>query len=184
MQIIKRRDAKILGLSKYFTGKPCAKGHLAERYIASGGCSECLADAGRAKRGAEHPRVNTKLAKLNEDARERYLKKQTALGELVQTRELIHEKDVATINDLAKGLCLARYPILEMDDIPNIRPVSGKLYSVYFVLVPLEHVEMMRKTCKTVWLQTPADFSRSRQELELSIAKQNAGEGDWPSGRM
>lgn len=39
--IISRKDAKAAGLLRYFTGKPCSRGHLAERYVSSFCCVEC-----------------------------------------------------------------------------------------------------------------------------------------------
>lgn len=41
MEIIKRRHALSLGLTRYFTGKPCSHGHIAERFSSSGYCVEC-----------------------------------------------------------------------------------------------------------------------------------------------
>ena len=38
---ISRTDARAQGLSRYFTGKPCKRGHIAERILASGTCIEC-----------------------------------------------------------------------------------------------------------------------------------------------
>lgn len=35
--------AKRLGATHYFTSKACPKGHLALRYVSTGGCSECVA---------------------------------------------------------------------------------------------------------------------------------------------
>ena len=40
METISRKEAKLKGLTKYFTGKPCKNGHSAYRKI-DGGCSEC-----------------------------------------------------------------------------------------------------------------------------------------------
>lgn len=40
MEIISWSEAKRRGLIKYFTGKPCKRGHISERYVA-GGCAEC-----------------------------------------------------------------------------------------------------------------------------------------------
>lgn len=37
------KEAKSVGSTRYFTGKPCAQGHLSERATASRGCVECLA---------------------------------------------------------------------------------------------------------------------------------------------
>ena len=41
MMIISRSHAKEQGLVRYFTGKPCAKGHLAERRVSNWMCIEC-----------------------------------------------------------------------------------------------------------------------------------------------
>jgi hypothetical protein len=39
--IISRKEAKARGLVRYFTGKPCRHGHVAERYLNSGSCVDC-----------------------------------------------------------------------------------------------------------------------------------------------
>lgn len=41
MRIITRAEARALGLPRYFTGKPCPKGHLSERYTSSTQCRAC-----------------------------------------------------------------------------------------------------------------------------------------------
>lgn len=41
--------AKALGLARYFTGEPCKRGHICERYVAKGVCLEC--DLARRKTG-------------------------------------------------------------------------------------------------------------------------------------
>lgn len=41
---LKRREAIQLGLSSYFTGKPCRRGHVAERKTKSGNCVSCQDD--------------------------------------------------------------------------------------------------------------------------------------------
>lgn len=41
LQIIPRKIAKERGLKRYFTGKPCKHGHIAERSTANGVCIEC-----------------------------------------------------------------------------------------------------------------------------------------------
>ena len=40
--IITRVEAKALGLKRYFTGKPCRRGHVAEREVVNKCCRECL----------------------------------------------------------------------------------------------------------------------------------------------
>ena len=36
-----RKEAQLQGLTKYFSGKPCKHGHIAERYTRNGECVEC-----------------------------------------------------------------------------------------------------------------------------------------------
>lgn len=38
---MKRREAKAIGSIRYFTGKPCKHGHIAERHTSDGACLEC-----------------------------------------------------------------------------------------------------------------------------------------------
>lgn len=40
-EIIGRKEAIARGLTRYFTGKPCCRGHLAEHYARSGNCCDC-----------------------------------------------------------------------------------------------------------------------------------------------
>ena len=47
MKLITRKEAKELGLKRYFTGKPCKHGHVAERLVSSDGCRECNAERQR-----------------------------------------------------------------------------------------------------------------------------------------
>lgn len=44
IKIIKRKQAILQGLTRYFTGKPCKRGHLVERYVSTGTCLNCLKD--------------------------------------------------------------------------------------------------------------------------------------------
>jgi hypothetical protein len=50
-QIMSCREAKAAGATRYFTGKPCKHGHLAERFVANSYCIKC-AEIDRAKPGA------------------------------------------------------------------------------------------------------------------------------------
>jgi len=40
--IVTRAAAKAVGAKRYFTGKPCPKGHISERYLSKGNCAACL----------------------------------------------------------------------------------------------------------------------------------------------
>lgn len=43
-KIISRAEAKALGLNRYFTAVPCKHGHVAERLVNLGRCTECSRD--------------------------------------------------------------------------------------------------------------------------------------------
>ena len=45
--IISRAEAKAAGLKRYFTGKPCPKGHVADRGVGDGACVICKAEDSR-----------------------------------------------------------------------------------------------------------------------------------------
>lgn len=41
MELLSRKEAISKNLSRYFTGKPCPKGHISERRLPKGNCLEC-----------------------------------------------------------------------------------------------------------------------------------------------
>ena len=45
--IISRSEAKASGSKTYFTGKPCPRGHVADRRVSSGTCCECKKQASK-----------------------------------------------------------------------------------------------------------------------------------------
>ncbi|QJB21821.1 glycolate dehydrogenase [Xanthomonas phage FoX2] len=46
---MERREAIALGLKRYFTGKPCKRGHVAERQVSNFTCMECERDLQNAR---------------------------------------------------------------------------------------------------------------------------------------
>src|SRR5580704_4860988 len=50
MIIIEAARARAIGLARYFTGRACVNGHLAEHYTTGGGCVECANRQKREKR--------------------------------------------------------------------------------------------------------------------------------------
>jgi hypothetical protein len=65
--IISPDEAKALGLKHYFTGEPCRRGHIAERYVSSDRCLECFREYQQEYRPA-HRAAN--LEKVRERERE------------------------------------------------------------------------------------------------------------------
>ncbi|WGL97371.1 hypothetical protein QE177_09065 [Arsenophonus sp. aPb] len=43
MKIISRKEAVEFGQTRFYTGKPCKKGHIAERFTSNGVCVTCAA---------------------------------------------------------------------------------------------------------------------------------------------
>lgn len=68
----KAKDAKEMGLSRYFTGRPCPHGHLAPRRVVSRGCVECEAilAAGPTRRKAVRKWNKENSDSLKQSARE------------------------------------------------------------------------------------------------------------------
>lgn len=52
-----RKEAKALGVMRYFTGAPCPHGHMAERYTSVGSCIECLRQRSRSSDVAASKRI-------------------------------------------------------------------------------------------------------------------------------
>lgn len=61
MKVVSRTEAAKRGLTRYYTGRPCAKGHDAERYTTNGVCLMCNQDSGR--------KFNQKMREMLEEAR-------------------------------------------------------------------------------------------------------------------
>ncbi len=57
VEIIKRSDAKKLGLTNYYTGEPCPKGHLSPRLVSTRNCLECVKIAQKKWRAVDENRL-------------------------------------------------------------------------------------------------------------------------------
>jgi hypothetical protein len=57
MKVISKKEAESLGLRKYYTGIPCKRGHLSERFIGNGGCCQCK---------YENEKANPEIKKIND----------------------------------------------------------------------------------------------------------------------
>lgn len=61
-----RQDAEAEGLKRYFTGEPCVRGHVAERFVSSRGCVQCSLDD-RAAWGKRNPEKERARARKSAD---------------------------------------------------------------------------------------------------------------------
>lgn len=62
MKATTRKNARALGETSYFTGKPCKHGHIAERLTGTGACKVCKNHRDKAYREANKDRAKTYLA--------------------------------------------------------------------------------------------------------------------------
>ncbi|MCP4485742.1 MAG: HNH endonuclease [Gammaproteobacteria bacterium] len=63
--IVKRGEAKELGLKRYFTGNPCKHGHIDQRYTSSSKCVECIRI--RTHKHLSNPENKVKASKRQSD---------------------------------------------------------------------------------------------------------------------
>lgn len=94
MEVVGRTEAMRLGLTRYFTGKPCKRGHIAERTCSSAICLEC----GREK--AREPSFKQKCKEYNESRveyrKQRYLEKRE---EILEKQKKYVEKNWDVISE-------------------------------------------------------------------------------------
>lgn len=50
---LSRQEAMRLGISRYFTGEPCVRGHICERNVSSKKCLQCMAEKAAKKRARD-----------------------------------------------------------------------------------------------------------------------------------
>ena len=67
MNIITRQEAVQLGLSRYFTGKPCKRGHVSQRTTVNGTCVQCVneSEAKKIYRAAYYQKNKQRLDERN-----------------------------------------------------------------------------------------------------------------------
>lgn len=73
MKLTSRKEAKAAGLTRYFTGVACPKGHICERFCSNRKCIRCLRTSDNAKRR------NVQNGKKWRDKNPELYKKQNAL---------------------------------------------------------------------------------------------------------
>jgi 5-methylcytosine-specific restriction endonuclease McrA len=100
-----REHARESGHARYFTGKPCKYGHVAERFTVSGNCADCVADlrASEAYKAKSRLRVRGWMSEQQknpefverERERKRDLARRRRMRPDVRSRELEYKKSPA-----------------------------------------------------------------------------------------
>ena len=81
IQTVSREDAKLAGLPRYHTGKPCKHGHIAERYTANKTCVVCgnaTADKAKEKDRARYVAASVAWGRRNPDKMAQYQRTKNA----------------------------------------------------------------------------------------------------------
>lgn len=75
MEIISRKEALERGLKRYFTGKPCKRGHVAERQSSNGTCMDCYAEDVSGKYREKRVAQSRRYYRENLESRKEYDKR-------------------------------------------------------------------------------------------------------------
>lgn len=103
-----RKAAKAANLNKYFTGEPCAHGHVAARYTDSGTCQECITR--HARRSSNNSATTRAAAETSNDERRAVFQQ---LQEIVLR---LSPNDLAEMHKLAGLLLQLRFPHMREED--------------------------------------------------------------------
>lgn len=171
MEIIPRSQAKAFNLKKYYTGKPCTKGHIAERYTGPGSCCACVAE----RNGAQYDIRRSEQSEVT-----------GALGRLKVFYTLIDHADLPLVTSMLQASCLAAQPELKVGDIP---PLYSKKPGVphYRCLAAPEDVRTLLAWAEQLWSATQASqrasaAAETAKRLAAQIAAANEeGDGSGPS---
>lgn len=112
MEFTTRKSAIAAGSGKYFTGKPCVHGHIADRYTQSGACSECL--------GANRHFVAAALADAGIDlaaaVAAKRQERRRVLESLIGLKVRCYPADWPRFLKISAALLRIRYPVLTDGD--------------------------------------------------------------------
>ena len=117
-------EAKALGLTHYFTGEPCSKGHVAKRNAKRATCCECMR-LERNRRYAENPKH---IAALNnawkENPDKNAAKERNRRARLRQCGGVHTAEDIAAIRKLQKDRCaVCRVKLNGGGEVDHIQPL-------------------------------------------------------------
>lgn len=142
-----RKEAAKRGERTYETGRACLNGHITYRYVQSGSCSACVADAAKQHRTvAADPRPELPLVQLTVRA---------------------HDADIASVVDTAIALVQMRYPTAARWQVikheSGSRPIGGmKLYDLN---LDERDVAVVRQMAKALFERRCADGNAVRGQI-------------------
>lgn len=117
MKIISRKEAKALGLTRYFTGKSCKWGHEAERSVSCASCCVCAARAADKYRSA-HPEMRAASWK-------KYVATRTASVRASQKKYRANNRDKLVASSRSFNEKMRALVIIAREIIPEITEEIG-----------------------------------------------------------
>jgi hypothetical protein len=149
MDIIYRKDAKLIGQSTYFTNLPCKNGHVTYRYTQSGTCSACINKSNSKKIDPLHEIIKS------------------AKASLVKIKVRCFEEDRSMMASSAWALAFMHHPELKLGDIdPQNLPVDKNggtaLYSFY---CHEDDIGQLRAIASDFLARHSVDIAAARQRI-------------------
>lgn len=162
--IISRLAARKAGLTRYFTGKPCPKGHIAERHIVNGRCCAC----GKAWKAGNRDKVNAaqRIARRRDPAKTKAVHRAHYYRHLEKNRQKARDRARVQKEKLAEK-AKAYYA---RSDVKARCAAKRKIYS------RLPHVVARRSATRRALLATDPHYAinqRMRSRVRWSLL--NAG---------
>lgn len=96
--IISFELAKQQGLSKFFTGKPCKNGHIAERYVCSKGCVVCAYESEKRYKASNPERTTARRQTYRKKNHVSILEKDRKYRENNKEKRAFYRKNYKKIN--------------------------------------------------------------------------------------
>lgn len=94
-----RAEAKALGVTRYFTGKPCPHGHAAERTASDGYCCECHRQRNAAPERTEQMRQRDRVRNATPERKDRARLYKATPEYKEQQNQRAHLRNLARVGD-------------------------------------------------------------------------------------
>lgn len=158
------------GENRYFTGKPCVKGHTVERYVLNGACTAC---------------ISANNATMRESANLRPSERRAAIAQLVDVGMRLFHTDVPAFGDAVLALVQSQYPNLERQDVVRGKPTGVAAGTGFYPFrIRGQDLEILRAVAAAYCSAHSPNFEALRQKnldkaLEVAAKQRDNGAGEW-----
>ncbi len=167
MEVLERSDAKAIGVSQYFTGKPCKSGHITYRYTSSGACFGCVT-SGRNAVPAMTPEAVRELRQAPIEAAAH--KCASVADQIIELKFRAFHADASTLAQTAEAMCVARYPdvpvIMFRSSGASIRVESST--AMYKIKLHKDDLDMVQAVANALF------GARVNGNVDMAAARQHA----------